>query len=312
VSRLSRLLLSILAAFATAALGLLLPGPAVAATTPSISETGDGYLFTGGPENNQVTVTIAGGRLIVHDEGATSFGHVGVRCNTVPSGSGATVSCKLKSPTVFHADLGAGDDSVDGSSLPQLVRLDVRTGPGNSSVLGGAGPDVIQGQAGPGEQDVLFGGNGLDRISTGSGSSIVNGGAGNDIVTGGSGEDSIDGGAGNDTVRSDGGNDVINGGPGNDSLTGDGGEDIILGGPGNDFLAGGAANDYLEGGLGRDTFQGNEGDDEINSADGARDGGDCGAGTDVLTADSPTNFLGLFPIGGDATAFNNCETVNQV
>lgn len=310
MSRLSRLLISLLAAFAMASIGLLLPSPASAASTPTITETGDGFLFNGGDDANIVTITIAANRVLIHDDNASAFAFIGANCTSVPAGTGATVSCKKKSPTIVHMNLEGGDDSVDGSSLPQLVRLDVRTGDGNNVVFGSAGNDIIRGEASATGGDILQGGNGNDRLTAGTGPAAFSGGAGNDIITGGPGGDLVFGGAGGDVVRTDGGNDQVFGEAGNDSLTGDGQDDVIDGGAGNDYIAGGADNDILTGGAGRDTFQGNEGDDTINSVDDARDGGDCGAGTDVLNSDAPTGFLGI-PVGGDATAFNNCETVNQ-
>ena len=308
MSHASRILAIVVGSIALALAGLVLPTTATAATTPTITETGDGYHFIGGPEANDVTVTISGGRLIVHDAGATSFGLVGVRCSTVPSGTGATVSCKLKSPTIFHADLGGGNDSVNGSTLPQLVRLDVRTGDGDNVVFGGAGGDAVRGETGT---DVFNGGGGNDRLTAGTGAATIDGGDGKDQVVGGPGNDLVFGGAGDDFVRSDGGSDHIEGGAGNDGLSGDGADDVILGGAGNDAIAGGEGNDTLTGGAGRDTITGNAGDDTIDAVDNARDGGDCGAGNDTLTSDAPTSFLGI-PIGGDATGFNNCETINQV
>jgi Ca2+-binding RTX toxin-like protein len=307
MSRLSRTLGVVVGSLALGLAGLVLPSPATAATTPTIVEVGDGYHFVGGAENNDVTVSIVGGRILVHDEGATSFGFVGANCKSVAVGTGAAVSCKRKSPTIFHADLGDGDDSVDGSTLPQLVRLDIRTGGGVNQVNGSAGNDIIRGETGV---DVFNGGAGNDRLTAGSGDSFMNGGDGNDIFVGGPGIDVVQGGAGGDYVRSDGGNDMIFGNAGNDGLSGDGGDDVIDGGPGNDSIQGGEANDSLVGGTGRDTIAGNGGDDTIDTVDDARDGGDCGAGTDVLNSDAPTSFLG-FPVGGDASLFNNCETINQ-
>jgi Ca2+-binding RTX toxin-like protein len=311
VSRLSRTLTTLIGALSLGAAGLFLPSPAAAATTPTIVEVGDGYHFVGGDEANIVTVTVASGRVIVHDAGATSFGFIGSKCVAVPAGSGATVSCKLKSPTIFHADLGGGDDNLNGSSLPQLVRLDVRTGDGVNVVSGGAGGDVIRGESSAAGADAMDGGNGNDRLTAGTGPSIMFGGNGNDVYVGGPGDDYVDGGAGDDYVRTDGGNDTIIGGAGNDGLSGDGDNDNIVGNAGNDQVYGGAGNDTLAGNAGRDNITGNEGDDTIDAADNARDGGDCGAGTDVLTGDAPTVFLGI-PTGGDLKYFNNCETVNQV
>lgn len=311
MSRFSRTLSATLGAFVIGAISLVLPSPASAATTPTIIEVGDGYLFTGGAENNQVTVSISANRIIVNDLTATSFGFIGANCVAVPAGTGASVSCKKKSPTIFHADLGGGDDSINGSTLPQLVRLDVRTGDGNNVVFGSAGNDIIRGEASAAGGDILQGGNGNDRLTAGTGAAILDGGNGNDIIVGGPGGDLVLGGAGGDLVRTDGGSDQIFGGSGNDGLSGDGDSDAIFAGSGNDQVFGGAGDDHLVGDDGRDNITGNEGDDTINAADDARDGGDCGAGTDVLTGDAPTVFLGI-PTGGDLKYFNNCETVNQV
>ncbi len=308
MSRLSRTLTATLGAFVLGAIGLVLPAPAVAATTPTIVEVGDGYHFIGGAENNDVTLSIVAGRLLVHDEGATSFGFIGSKCFAVPAGSGASVSCKLKSPTIFHADLQGGDDTLDAFAVPQRVRLDIRTGGGTNFVSGGPGNDVFRGQTGV---DTFDGRAGNDRLTAGVGDSFLNGGDGNDLFVGGPGIDVVQGGDGGDYVRTGGGNDLVFGNAGNDGLSGDGGDDTIDGGPGNDHVYGGEANDALTGGTGRDVISGNAGDDQLDSVDDARDGGDCGAGADVLTADAPTAFLG-FPTGGDATFFNNCETVNQV
>ena len=118
MSRLSRTLTATLGAFILGAISVVLPSPAAAATTPTIVEVGDGYHFIGGDENNQVTVAIVSGRIIVNDANAASFGFIGSKCVSVPAGSGASVSCKLKSPTVFHADLDGGDDYLDGTSAP--------------------------------------------------------------------------------------------------------------------------------------------------------------------------------------------------
>jgi Ca2+-binding RTX toxin-like protein len=308
VKRTTRSVSVALGALALGFTGLVLPAPAVAATTPTIVEVGDGYHFVGGAENNDVTLSIVSGRILVHDEGATAFGYVGAKCFAVPVGTGAAVSCKLKSPTIFHADLGDGDDTFDSTAAPKNVRIDIRTGGGTNFVTGGPGNDVARGETGT---DVFNGGAGNDRLTAGTGDSFLNGGDGNDVFVGGPAIDVVQGGAGGDYVRTGPGNDLVFGNAGNDGLSGDGDDDLINGGPGNDHVYGGEGDDDLTGDAGRDNITGNEGDDQLNSVDNARDGGDCGGGTDVLTADAPAVFLG-FPTGGDATYFNNCETVNEV
>ena len=75
---------------------------------------------------------------------------------------------------------GAGNDVVDMTSEHYAY--------GDVTIDGGAGNDVIWGNAG---HDMLIGGTGND---------ILHGGAGNDTLYGGAGSDIVDGGTGNDTM----------------------------------------------------------------------------------------------------------------
>jgi Ca2+-binding RTX toxin-like protein len=303
----TRSLLVALGALALGSAGLVLPAPAVAAPTPpTIVEVGDGYHFVGGAENNDVHLTVVNGRLLVQDFGATSFGYVGSKCVEVPTEGTATISCKIKSPTVFHADLRAGDDDLNAFGLPKLIRLDVRTGDGNNTVIGGIGNDVIRGQSSQGGSDSLSGGFGNDRLTSGNGAGFLSGGDGNDIIVGGPGIDSVQGGAGDDYVRSGGGNDLVYGNSGNDGLSGDGDDDLIRGGPGNDHLYGGEDDDDLLGGLGRNTYAGQNGDDVLHARNATRDSVNCGGGDDDATVDPQAVLLGI-SYGGDTVA--QCEDV---
>jgi hypothetical protein len=91
------------------------------------------------------------------------------------------------------------------------------------------------------------------------------------LVVGGNGADRIVTGTGADTV---------NGGEGNDDIrTGDGGDEVV-GGGGNDTIASGEGNDVVQGGLGSDTIDAGGGDDELRVRDGVGDQAGCGAGTD--------------------------------
>jgi Ca2+-binding RTX toxin-like protein len=67
-------------------------------------------------------------------------------------------------------------------------------------------------------------------------------------------EDIISGGRGNDKIDALGGNDTISGGTGNDRLLGGSGDDMVRGGAGNDKLIGGLGVDTLVGNGGADTF----------------------------------------------------------
>jgi serralysin len=87
------------------------------------------------------------------------------------------------------------------------------------------------------------------------------GGAGNDIIRGNAADNRLQGLAGGDVILGALGNDTIEGSLGNDELHGDNavsglpaGNDILNGGTGDDFLDGDAGNDTLNGGAGRDVF----------------------------------------------------------
>src|SRR5215472_7352593 len=90
------------------------------------------------------------------------------------------------------------------------------------------------------------------------------GGDGNDTITGGSGNDQLFGQAGNDTLLGKGGNDFLFGGAGNDVLTGGTGDDQVFGEAGNDRMIWnpGDDSDLFEGGDGTDTA-------EVNGGNGA-------------------------------------------
>jgi Ca2+-binding RTX toxin-like protein len=101
------------------------------------------------------------------------------------------------------------------------------------------------------------------------------GGDGNDTLTGGSGDDQLFGGAGNDILNGKGGNDLLFGGAGNDTLTGGTGDDQMFGGAGNDHMIWnpGDGSDLIEGGDGTDTVEINGGNGAENftiSANGSR------------------------------------------
>ena len=90
------------------------------------------------------------------------------------------------------------------------------------------------------------------------------GGNGNDVLTGGSGGDLLFGQAGNDTLLGKGGADFLFGGAGNDILTGGDGDDQVFGEAGNDRMIWnpGDDSDLFEGGDGNDTA-------EVNGGNGA-------------------------------------------
>lgn len=286
----------------------LSPGPAAAADgSPHLVEVGDGYHFRGFAEHNDVLLTVVDGRLLVHDRGATELGTLTPRCAPVPVPVGAAVSCRLRFPTVFHADLGDGDDWLQATEVPASVRLDVRTGDGHNVVWGGPGNDVIRGEStmSPGG-DTLYGDGGNDRLTAGTSGAYLRGHAGNDVIVGGPGIDFVIGDQGDDYVRAGEDPDYISGGAGNDGLSGDGGNDSIQGGRGNDQLFGVSGDDDLVGNAGRDTLNGQEGDDVLRARDDERDTVSCGSGDDVARVDFARTFLG-FPVNSDRVA--QCERI---
>lgn len=168
---------------------------------------------------------------------------------------------------------GAGNDSVD-------------AGLGDDSVVGDSGNDTLNGQdgndtligdyeidsdfsvrgnpvAGPGGEDVLFGGLGNDSLYGGSGNDSLYGGEGDDSLLGGHGDDLLEGGAGNDDLEGLYGDDTIYGGDGNDHVFGRDGADLIYGGDGVDTLVGSIGIDTLYGGAGNDILAGSQGSDLI-------------------------------------------------
>src|SRR5215207_5729963 len=87
------------------------------------------------------------------------------------------------------------------------------------------------------------------------------GGEGNDVLTGGSGADQIFGQAGNDTLLGRGGTDFLFGGSENDTLTGGDADDQVFGESGDDRMVWnpGDDTDFNEGGDGVDTVEVNGG-----------------------------------------------------
>ncbi|WP_155947142.1 Hint domain-containing protein [Pseudorhodobacter ferrugineus] len=168
---------------------------------------------------------------------------------------------------------GAGNDSVN-------------AGLGNDSVVGEEGDDTLNGNdgddtlvgdfeidddfsvrgnpiAGPGGNDVLFGGLGNDSIYGGSGDDSLYGGDGDDSLLGGHGNDLLEGGAGDDDLEGLYGDDTIYGGDGNDHVFGRDGADLIYGGDGVDTLVGSIGIDTIYGGAGNDIIAGSQGSDLI-------------------------------------------------
>lgn len=164
-----------------------------------------------------------------------------------------------------------GDDTIIGS--PDLANNlfgddgadTITTGSGNDVVDGGDGADSLTTGAG---DDSVLGGDGSDAIATGDGNDTVNAGNGQDTVSLGNGDDSVFAGNGEDLVLGEAGNDTLNGDGGIDTVNGGDGDDSILGGEFADVLNGDAGNDFINGQGGNDSVDGGVGDDTLFGAAG--------------------------------------------
>jgi serralysin len=147
---------------------------------------------------------------------------------------------------------GAGADVIHGNAA-------------GNSIDGGAGADTIDG--GSGGRNQLFGGDGADSIAGGADFDAINGNKGDDTIDGGSGgADWLLGGQGNDLITAHSGGVILNGNLGLDTVNGGSGDDTIRGGQGADVLNGGAGNDQLFGDLGDDVLTGGTGADTFHFA----------------------------------------------
>jgi Ca2+-binding RTX toxin-like protein len=123
------------------------------------------------------------------------------------------------------------------STVANTTQIVVSGGNGDDTIS----PDETNGPL-PGEQlfggngnDTLTGGSGADQLFGGNGNDTLNGGAGNDILSGGNGDDTVIGGKGADTAFLGSGNDTFIWNPGD-------GSDLVEGQSGNDTLVFNGAN----------------------------------------------------------------------
>ncbi|WP_263627221.1 beta strand repeat-containing protein [Stappia stellulata] len=130
-------------------------------------------------------------------------------------------------------DTGVSETSITGTEAAETIRAHDDGG----EIYSGAGDDIV------------YGGDGNDRIDYGTGADTVYGGAGDDRIDDAPGEiistdaNHLDGGAGNDTIWAGGGDDTLIGGTGDDRLYGEQDDDTLEGGAGDDFIDGGDGTD---------------------------------------------------------------------
>lgn len=141
---------------------------------------------------------------------------------------------------------------------------------GDSTYQGFAGGDILSDALSVDTDDVFYGNDGNDVISSG---------LGRDTIYGGGGDDALGGGVPNSAGR------LIYGGNGRDTIAGNAFGDSLFGGKGNDLIQSVAGDDLLNGGAGIDTMEGGDGNDVFivdNSADQPREGQNRPGETDTV------------------------------
>jgi len=158
---------------------------------------------------------------------------------------------------------GSNDGASDPRSLSTFTPTD-----GDASIL----INNISLTGTSGDNDLITGGTGNDRVFGEGGADEIFGQDGNDIIDGGVGDDKLFADQGNDFVSGGIGADHVEGGVGMDTLSGNDGDDFILGNSGADRISGDAGADKLVGGSGGDTIEGGQGDDHIWGGEWTGDG----------------------------------------
>jgi len=153
--------------------------------------------------------------------------------------------------TIVTSRDAAGSILVNGGAVPITGGRATVANTATVQVFGQGGNDTISLDEANGALPAaqLFGGDGNDTLSGGSGNDLLFGQNGNDIINGKAGNDMLFGGAGND---------VMDGGTGDDQVFGQSGNDRMIWSPGggNDLMEGGDGSDTAEvnGGNGAETF----------------------------------------------------------
>ncbi|HJT11301.1 MAG TPA: calcium-binding protein [Dongiaceae bacterium] len=237
-------------------------------------------------------------------DGDYDFNDTGVI--TVANFFGGTGSIKVQIDTLNY-NLDYGTDPALATFTFQRGLIGTNNATSSEVIIGTAGNDKITGNGG--FYDALYGEEGNDTITAGTGGDFLRGGDGNDLLNGGGGDDRLRGDWGNDTLNGGDGNDRadyrradgnvsvdlalgiasndghgtidtlisienVRGGDFDDELTGNSGTNDLEGRAGFDILTGAGGDDVLSGGGDSDHFRFNsfdEGHDVIEDWNGSED-----------------------------------------
>jgi parallel beta-helix repeat protein len=198
----------------------------------------------------------------------------------------------VASPAELHG--GSGDDRLtySGTSTAMLYGdegLDKLTGGAQADfIAGGLGDDYLVGNGG---NDVIHGNENNDLLFGGPGNDELLGQDGDDELDGDDGDDILTGGLGNDRLNAhEGNNQYLYGNEGNDSLHAASGRDFLFGGPENDVLVAGLGNDEVFGEAGDDVIFAEGGDDLVDGGSG-RDRAEGGLGLDTIRGGTEDDLL---------------------
>jgi Ca2+-binding RTX toxin-like protein len=247
--------LSVLTVVAVAGSGILMAGPAAAASaTIILNNNADEIAIFAGygdqDEDNSISITprTPGISITDSDAGVRVVDDRG-RCRQI---NATTAHCDAAVSLTVH--LGEGDNNY------------VSTAVVPATIHGGSGVDTIQA------------GSGADQVFAGGGVDVIRGGAGDDLLDGEGLGDTIEGQAGNDTIWGF-ENDRAYGGPGDDRFHEHNGWMYFYGDAGNDIVYSVRAGGIREffGGAGYDTIDYSAWDRKVHvSLDGDDDDGERG------------------------------------
>lgn len=228
----------------TVLVAAVLVAPGTASATGNAGISGGVLTFTGGSENNSVSLAVSGSNYTLTDFGAGSVtAGPGCVASNGPAGPLPILTCNRAGVTAIVIRTNDGDDTAQvalANVVPAGVHLTVELGAGNDSWSGQNGPETVSGD----------GGN--DTIDLWGGDDVARGGTGRDTINGRDGDDELFGDGGNDHLFGDGDDDTLDGGDGTDEVRGSFGDDNVRGGAGNDTVGGGLGADRVHGDAGND------------------------------------------------------------